>query len=66
MLKEIGKDFIEVRNEKCLFYLPTRTVNLRGGETMRLMSKNNDLENNRIISLMQTDKSFDAPPDAIQ
>ena len=66
MLEEIGKDFIEVRNEKCLFYLPTRTVNLRGGETMRLMSKNNDLENNRIISLMQTDKSFDAPSDAIQ
>ena len=33
---------------------------------MRLMSKNNDLEIDRITRLMQTDKSFDAPQDAIQ
>jgi len=30
------------------------------------MSKNNDLEIDRITRLMQTDKSFDAPSDAIQ
>jgi hypothetical protein len=33
---------------------------------MKLMSKTNDQEINRIIYLMQTDKSFDAPADAIQ
>ena len=33
---------------------------------MKLMSKTNDQEINRIIYLMQTDKSFDAPTDAIQ
>lgn len=33
---------------------------------MRLMSKNNDLEIDRIIRLMQRDESFDAPADAIQ
>ncbi len=33
---------------------------------MRLMSKTNDQDLNRIIYLMQTDKSFDAPQDAIQ
>ena len=33
---------------------------------MRLMSKTNDEEINRIIHLMQQDKSFDAPTDAIQ
>lgn len=33
---------------------------------MRLMSKTNDREIERIIYLMQTDKSFDAPQDAIQ
>jgi len=33
---------------------------------MRLMSENNDQEINRIIYLMQTDESYDSPPDAIQ
>ena len=33
---------------------------------MRLMSKTNDREINRIIHLMQTDKSFDAPTDAVR
>ena len=33
---------------------------------MRLMSKTNDQDINNIISLMQTDKSVDAPQDAIR
>ena len=33
---------------------------------MKSMSKSKDQEINRIIHLMQTDKSVDAPPDAIQ
>jgi hypothetical protein len=33
---------------------------------MKSVSENNDQEINRIIYLMQTDKSVDAPPDAVQ
>ncbi|MDQ3750613.1 MAG: hypothetical protein M3367_16590 [Acidobacteriota bacterium] len=51
---------------ECLFKLTTRTVSLRGRKTTNVMSKNNEQEINRIIYLMQQDKSVDAPTDAIR
>ncbi len=46
--------------------MTTRTVSLRGRKTINVMSKNNEQEINRIIYLMQRDKSVDAPTDAIR